>query len=60
MRIMRREGFDIHCLYNQETAEVPQLYLSPLLAVGTPYYYARVIRRVLQQTTTRFTTAPGS
>lgn len=54
MRLMRREGFDIHCLYNQETAEVPQLYFSHLLVVGNPYYYSRVIRRVLQQTTTRF------
>jgi hypothetical protein len=56
MRLMRREGFDIHCLYNQETAEVPQLYFSHLLAVGNPYYFARVIRRVLQQTNTRFGT----
>jgi hypothetical protein len=54
MRLMRREGFDIHCLYNQETAETPQLYFSHLLAVGNPYYYARVMRRVLQQTNTRF------
>jgi hypothetical protein len=54
MRRLRREGFDIHCLYNQETAEVQQLFFSHLLAVGNPYYYARVIRQVLQQTNTRF------
>lgn len=54
LRLMRREGFDVHCLYNQETAETPQLYFSHLLAVGNPYWYARVIRRVLQQTNTRF------
>jgi len=58
MRLMRREGFDIHCLYNQETAEVPQLYFSHLFAVGNPYYFSRVIRRVLQQTLTSFLTAP--
>jgi len=55
MRLMRREGFDIHCLYNQETAEVPQLYFSHLLGAGNPYSYSRVIRRALQQTNTRFT-----
>lgn len=53
MRQMRREGFDIHCLYNQETAETPQLFFSHLLAAGNPYYFSRVIRRVLQQTNTR-------
>jgi hypothetical protein len=54
MRRMRREGFDIHCLYNQETAETPQLYFSHLLGVGNPYYYARAIRRILQQTNPAF------
>ena len=54
LRLMRREGFDVHCLYNQETAEIPQLYFSHLLAVGNPYYYARAMRRILQQTNTRF------
>jgi len=54
MRLMRREGFDVHCLYNQETAEIPQLFFSHLLAVGNPYYFARAIRRILQQTNTRF------
>jgi len=53
-RSLRRDGFDVHCLYNQETAEVPQLYFSHLLAVGNPYFLARVIRRALQQTNTRF------
>jgi hypothetical protein len=54
MRLMRREGFDIHSMANQETAEVPQLFFTHLLGVGNPYYYARAIRRVLQQTNTRF------
>ena len=54
IRLLRREGFDVHCLYNQETAEMPQLYFSHLLAAGNPYSYARVIRRALQQTNTRF------
>jgi hypothetical protein len=53
-RLMRREGFDIHALANHETAETPQLYFSHLLAVGNPYYFAFVIRRILQQTNTRF------
>jgi hypothetical protein len=54
IRLMRRDGFDVHCLYNQETAETPQFYFSHLLAVGNPYYLARVMRRALQQTNTRF------
>lgn len=54
LRALRREGFDIHALTSQETAETPQLTVAHLLAAGNPYYYARVIRRVLQQTNTRF------
>lgn len=54
LRQMRREAFDVHALANHETAELPQLYFAHLLAVGNPYYYARTIRRILQQTSTRF------
>jgi hypothetical protein len=35
MSIMRRHSFAVHCLYNQETAETPQLYFSHQLAVGS-------------------------
>jgi hypothetical protein len=53
-RLLRREGYDVHALVNHETEELPQLYFCHLLVVGNPYYHARVIRRVLQQTNTRF------
>ena len=54
LRLMRREAFDVHALVTHETAELPQLYFAHLLAVGNPYYYARAMRRILQQTNTRF------
>lgn len=54
MRVMRRAGFEVHCLYNQETDEQPQLYFSHQLAVGDPYELARKIRRGLEQTNTAF------
>ena len=54
MGFMRKQGFDIHALVNHEKAEVPQLFFAHLLAVGNPYYYARVIRQALQLTNTRF------
>lgn len=54
MAVMRREGFTVHCLYNQETAESPQLYFSHQLAVGDPYQLARSIRRGLNRTNSRF------
>lgn len=54
MAITRRHGFTVHCLYNQETAERPQLYFSHQLAVGDAYELARVIRRALEKTNTKF------
>ncbi|MFL6673409.1 MAG: DUF1259 domain-containing protein [Massilia sp.] len=54
MSTMRRQGFTVHCLYNQETAEVPQLYFSHQLAVGDAYELARAVRRGLDRTNTRF------
>lgn len=54
MAITRRYGFTVHCLYNQETAERPQLYFSHQLAVGDAYELARVIRRALERTNTLF------
>jgi hypothetical protein len=52
MAITRKYGFAVHCLYNQETAERPQLYFSHQLAVGDAYELARVIRRALEKTNT--------
>jgi hypothetical protein len=54
MESQRRQGFTVHCLYNQETAESPQLYFSHQLAVGDAYELARAIRRSLEKTNTEF------
>jgi hypothetical protein len=55
MTLMRKQGFAVHCLYNQETAESPQLYFSHQLAVGDPYALARAVRQGLEKTNTEFT-----
>ncbi len=52
IRLMRDQGFDIGCLYNQETAEQPQLYFSHQLSTGDPYVLARQIRAGLDRTRT--------
>jgi hypothetical protein len=49
-RRMRAAGFEIGCLYNQETAEHPQLYFSHMLAVGDPQDLAVRIRKSLNVT----------
>lgn len=54
VKMMRDNGFTIHCLYNQETAESPQLYFSHQLAVGDAYDLARKIRKGLDITNTKF------
>jgi Domain of Unknown Function (DUF1259) len=54
MKITRAAGFEVHCLYNQETAEHPQLYFSHQLAVGDAEHYARVLRHALEQTDSEF------
>ena len=41
---MRNQGWDIGCLYNQETAETPQLYFSHDFKTGNPYQLAHEIR----------------
>ena len=46
----RRLGFDVHCLYNQETDEYPQLYFSHLLKHGNPITLSTEIRAVLNET----------
>ncbi|TFW31903.1 DUF1259 domain-containing protein [Massilia horti] len=55
MSIMRKQGFTVHCLYNQETAESPQLYFSHQLAVGDAYALARAVRNGLNKTNAKFT-----
>ncbi len=46
---MRSQGWDIGCLYNQETGESPQLYFSHDFKTGDPYTLAAEIRRGLDQ-----------
>jgi hypothetical protein len=50
MRVMRRHGWDIGCLYNQETDEHPQLFFSHQFKTGNPYTLAHEIRSGLNQT----------
>ncbi len=54
VQLMREQGFTIHCLYNQETAESPQLYFSHQLAIGNAYDLARKVRKGLERTNTKF------
>ncbi|MDQ6818718.1 MAG: DUF1259 domain-containing protein, partial [Actinomycetota bacterium] len=49
-RVMRHQGWQDHCLYNQETGEHPQLYFSHMLKTGDPYALADEIRKGLNQT----------
>lgn len=49
-RTMRRQGWQLDCLYNQETDEQPQLYFSHQFKVGNAYRLAREVRRGLEQT----------
>ena len=51
---MRKQGFSIGCLYNQETDERPQLYFSHQWKVGDPYELAKEIRNGLDLTNTAF------
>jgi Domain of Unknown Function (DUF1259) len=50
VRRMRAAGFEVGCLYNQETAEHPQLYFAHMLAVGAPEHLALQMRRALDHT----------
>jgi len=49
-RVMRHQGWQLDCLYNQETDERPQLYFSHQFKVGNAYTLAAEIRRGLEQT----------
>ncbi len=46
-KTMRDQGFVVHCLYNQETAESPQLYFSHQLAASNAYELAHKVRNGL-------------
>lgn len=50
---MRRHGWAVHCLYNQETAEDPQLYFAHMMKKGDPLVLAREIRDGLDRTATK-------
>lgn len=47
--VMRAQGWEQGCLYNQETDEQPQLYYDHMYKVGDAYQLAREIRRGLEQ-----------
>jgi hypothetical protein len=48
-RVMRAQGWEQDCLYNQETDEHPQLYFDHMFKVGHAYQLAHEIRRGLEQ-----------
>ncbi len=54
VKVARDGGFEVHCLYNQETDEKPQLFFSHQLAVGDAEELARVARKALEQTNSKF------
>ncbi|MBV9535809.1 MAG: DUF1259 domain-containing protein [Solirubrobacterales bacterium] len=51
--LMRKQGWFVSCLYNQETNEHPQLYFAHMLKEGDAYTLAREIRRGLNLTATK-------
>ena len=53
IREMRRLGWDIGCLYYQETGEQPQLFFSDQFKAGDPYILAAEVRRGLDRTRTK-------
>jgi hypothetical protein len=52
--VMRRQGWDIGCLYNQETDEHPQLFFSHQFKLGNAIDLAHEIRAGLNRTDSRF------
>jgi Domain of Unknown Function (DUF1259) len=48
--LMRKQGWFVACLYNQETEESPQLYFSHMLKTGNAYTLAAEIRLALDKT----------
>lgn len=53
--VMRKQGWDVTCLYNQETDEYPQLYFSHQFKTGDALDLAREIRHGLNQMNLKFT-----
>ena len=51
--VMRRQGWDIGCLYNQETDEFPQLFFSHQFKVGNSIELAHEIRNGLNRTNSK-------
>lgn len=49
-RVMRGQGWELDCLYNQETDEFPQLYFSHHWKTGNAYRLAAEVRRGLEKT----------
>ncbi|MEZ4869282.1 MAG: DUF1259 domain-containing protein [Caldilineaceae bacterium] len=49
LMVSRAEGFEVHCLYNQETAEHPQLFFSHNLKTGDAVELAKEVSKVLDQ-----------
>jgi len=49
LEVLRDEGFVVHCLYNQETDEQPQLYFSHNLATGNAVTLAHKVARALDK-----------
>jgi hypothetical protein len=52
--VMRKQGWDVGCLYNQETDEQPQLYFSHQFKTGDALDLARQIRHGLNQMNLKF------
>ncbi len=54
VRFSRKHGWDIGCLYNQETDEHPQLYFSHHFKTGNSIELAKEIRGALNLTNSKF------
>lgn len=50
LKAMRHRGWESGCLYNQETAEHPQLYFDHFFKTGDPVKLAHQIRRGINKT----------
>ena len=53
-RVMRQQGWDINCLYNQETDEQPQLFFSHQVKIGDAVQLAREVRNGANNTNLMF------
>jgi hypothetical protein len=50
VKAMRAQGWEVGCLYNQETAESPQLYFSHMIAIGDATTLAKQVKHGLNHT----------